>query len=110
LYYRDGGGETSFDSKVAASADHLLSLAEQKVENIENRVPDPAIYPDPDPGFAITVKIKFSHFFLFLKFNKFFPHFLIKVQFTYIYSVFRIRIGPGFNQVSGSGSGSRRNC
>ncbi len=32
LLYRDGGGETSFDSKVAASADHLLSLAEQKVK------------------------------------------------------------------------------
>jgi len=31
---RDGGGETSFDSKVAASADHLLSLAEQKAKRV----------------------------------------------------------------------------
>ncbi len=74
MLYRDGGGETSFDSKVAASADHLLSLAEQKVKDIVYRVPDPAgpdpaIYPDPDPGFAITRKIKCSHFnFPFLKF------------------------------------------
>jgi hypothetical protein len=71
LYYRDGGGETSFDCKVAASADHLLSLAEQKVKRT---VPDPAIHPDPGPGFAITQKIKCSHFsFLVLKLIIIFP-------------------------------------
>jgi hypothetical protein len=107
LHDRDGGGETSFDSKVAASADHLLSLAEQKVKRTVYRVPDPALYPDPDPGFAITRKMKCSHFFLFLELTNFFPLFNLSTFHLHLFSV-RIRIGLGFNQVSGSAAGSRR--